>query len=124
MRLRRFIFACGMVLSLQTTANAAPADACKSILEQFKSAADRANREVAATLANLQQAASQVPNDKKRIALIAQSCAAAAEAAGVLLSHRIVAAECMGNTEARSDFLNALDRSISQIRAKLSQACR
>jgi hypothetical protein len=125
MRLQQLFLAYGAVLALQVTANAARADACKNILEQFKSAADRANREVSSTLANLQEAASQVPDDKRRIALIAQSCAAAAEAAGVFKSYRIVVAECMGDRETgRSDFLDQLDRSISQIRVKLDKACR
>jgi prepilin-type N-terminal cleavage/methylation domain-containing protein len=77
---RQMMLACSMVLAAQITASAAPADACKNILQQFKSAADRANREVSTALVNLQEAASQVPSDKRRIALIAQSCVASAEA--------------------------------------------
>jgi hypothetical protein len=125
MRLQQLSLAYGAVLALQLTANAAPADACKNILDQFKSAADRANREVSSTIVNLQEAASQVPDDKRRIALIAQSCAATAEAAGIFKSYRIVVAECMGDRETgRSDALDQLDRSISQIRVKLDKACR
>jgi hypothetical protein len=125
LRLRQIILACGAALALQVPAKAAPADACKSLLVQFKSAVDRAKREVSTTVKNLQESASQVPNDKRRIALIAQSCAASAEAAGVLKSYRIVIAECMGDRDqAQSDFLQEIDRSISQIRVALDQACR
>jgi len=59
--------ACGAALALQVPATAAPADACKSLLEQFKSAADRANREVSSTGRNLQESVSLVANDKGRI---------------------------------------------------------
>jgi hypothetical protein len=73
----------------------------------------------------LQDAASQVPDDKKRIGLIAQSCAASAEALGIFKAYRIVAAECVGERETgRSDFLDKLDRSISQIRVTLDRSCR
>jgi hypothetical protein len=125
MRSRQLLLACGVVLTLQATATAVHADACQSILEQLKNAADRATREVSSTRVNLQEAASQVADDKRRISLIAQSCAASAEAAGVLKSYRIVVAECMGDREAgRSDALDQLDRSISQIRTTLDKACR
>ena len=125
MRLRQSLLAFGVVLALQLTTTTVRADACKSILDQLKSAADRATREVASTSVNLQEAASQVPDDKRRIALIAQSCSASAEATGVLKSYRIVVAECMGDRETgRSDLLDKLDRSISQIRVLLDRACR
>ena len=125
LRFWKIVLACGAALALQVPAKAAHADACKNLLGQFKSAVDRANREVATTVKNLQESASQVPNDKRRIALIAQSCAASAEAAGVLKSYRIVIAECMGDRDrAQSDFLQELDRSISQIRVALDKACR
>ncbi len=124
MQLRDAMFVCGTALLLQIPAKAAPADACKNILQHFKAAADRANREIVSTAENLQDAASQVPNDKRRISLIARSCAASAEALGVLKSYRTVAAECMGDSEqARSDFLNGLDRDISKIRVMLDRAC-
>jgi hypothetical protein len=110
-------------LALHIPAGAAPADACKSLLAQFKTAAARASREIDSTAANLQEAASQLPNDNRRISLIARSCAASAEARGVLTSYRIVAAECMADTRERSDFLNDLDRAISKIRAMLDRAC-
>ena len=124
-QMRQMMLACSMVLAAQITASAAPADACKNILQQFKSAADRANREVSTALVNLQEAASQVPSDKRRIALIAQSCVASAEAAGVLKSYRIVIDGCMGDRDpARSDFLDMIDRSISNLRQALDRACR
>jgi hypothetical protein len=110
-------------LALHIPAAAAPADSCKSLLAQFKTTAARANREIDTTAANLQEAASQVPNDKRRISLIARSCAASAEARGVLTSYRIVAVECMADTRERSDFLNELDRAISKLRAMLDRAC-
>jgi hypothetical protein len=116
---------CGAVLVFNIAADAAPADACRNILQQFKTVADRANREVASTLVNLQEAASKVPDDKRRLALIAQSCAASAEAAGVFKTYRIVVAECTPDRDpARSDLLDKLDRSISQIRVALDKACR
>jgi len=124
-QMRQMMLAWGAVLAFHITASAAPADACKNILQQSKSAADRANREVASTLVNLQEAASQVPNDKRRIALIAQSCVASAEASGVLKTYRIVVAECLDDRDtARTDLLDRLDRSISQIRVALDKACR
>jgi hypothetical protein len=113
----------GASLTLLVPAGAAPVDACKSLLAQFKAAAGRANREIDSTAANLQEAVSRVPNDKARVSLIARSCAASAEARGVLTSYRIVAAECMGDTPERSDFLNDLDRAISKIRVMLDRAC-
>ena len=125
MRLLTLCVAGVAVLAAHITASGAPADACKNILEQFKSAADRANRQVSSTLRNLQETASQVPNDKRRVALIAQSCVASAEAAGVLNTYRIVIAECMDDRDvARADLLDKLDRSISQIRVALDKACR
>ena len=124
-QMRQMILACGAVLALHISASAAPADTCKNILQQLKSAADRANREVGLTVVNLQEAVSQVPDDKRRIALIAQSCVASAEAAGVLKTYRIVVAECMADRDpGRSDLLDRLDRSISQIRVALDKACR
>ena len=121
--MRKVILVCGAAL-LPVPATAAPADACKTILAQFKGAADRASREIAATAANLQESASQVPNDKRRISLIARSCAASSEALGVLKSYRIVSATCMGDSgQARSDFLNNLDREISKILVMLNRAC-
>jgi hypothetical protein len=113
----------GASLALHIPAGATPVDACKSLLAQFKAAAGRANSEIDSTAANLREAASQVPNDKRRISLIARSCAASAEARGVLTSYRIVAVECMGDTRERSDFLNELDRAISRIRTMLDRAC-
>ena len=123
--MRKLFLACGAILALQPAATTVRADACKSILEQLKSAADRAEREVSSTAVNLQEATGRSPDDKKRIALIAQSCAASAEAMGVLKSFRIVVAECMGDRETgRSEMLDKLDRSISQIRVALDKACR
>jgi hypothetical protein len=124
-QIRQTFIVCGAVLAFNIGAHAAPADACKSILQQFKTVADRAHREVASTLVNLQEAASKVPDDKRRLALIAQSCAASAEAAGVFKTYRIVVAECTADRDpARSDMLDKLDRSISQIRVALDKACR
>ncbi len=125
MRLRKLFLAHGAILALQLTATPVRADACKSILEQLKSAADRADREVSSTIVNLQEAAGKPPDDKQRIALVARSCAASAEAMGIFKSFRIVVAECMGDRETnRSDLLDKLDRSISQIRVTLDKACR
>jgi hypothetical protein len=127
LQLSKIILVCGvaLALALHIPALAAPADACKNILTQFKAAADRANREIESTASNLREAASQVANDKRRISLIARSCAASAEALGILKSYRIVVAECMGDDpkQKRSDILNELDRAISKIRVVLDKAC-
>jgi hypothetical protein len=121
----RSCLACGVILALQLTASPVRADACQSILDQLKNAADRATREVSSAGVNLQDAVSRVSDDKRRGALIAQSCAASAEAAGILKSYRIAVAECTGDREAgRSDTLDRLDRSISQIRVMLDKGCR
>ena len=89
-QMRQMMLALGAVLAFHIAASAAPADACKNILQQqSKSAADRANREVASTVVNLQEAVSQVPDDKRRIALIARSCVASAEAAGESAGGRV-----------------------------------
>lgn len=124
MRLAVFVLS-GLVVAFFASVNVARADPCKSILEEIKTLSDRANREVESSAANLQEAASEVPNDKRRIALIAQSCAAVAEALGVFRSHRIVLAGCMDEQETgRSDALDMLDRSISRLRVSLDKACR
>jgi len=124
MRLAVFVLS-GLVVAFFASVNVARADPCKSILEEIKTLSDRANREVKSSAANLQEAASEVPNDKRRIALIAQSCAAVAEALGVFRSHRIVLAGCMDEQETgRSDALDMLDRSISRLRVSLDKACR
>ena len=124
-QLWRIFSVCGVVLASLVMASAAPADTCKNILEQFKRAADRANRDVSSTLVNLQELAGKAPDDKRRATLIAQSCAASAEAAGVFKAHRIVVAECMNERDpSRWDLLNKLDRTISQIRVALDKTCR
>jgi hypothetical protein len=124
MRLARFVLY-GLVVALPASVNVARADPCKTILDEFKTLSDRANREVESTAANLQEAASEVPNDKRRIALIARSCAAAAEALGVFKSYRIAVAGCMGEQEpGRSNALDMLDRSVSRLRVSLDKACR
>ncbi|MFY9990240.1 MAG: hypothetical protein WAL40_04255, partial [Rhodoplanes sp.] len=92
----------------------ARADPCQTILEEFKTLSDRANREVESTVANLREAVSDVRDDKTRIELIARSCAAAAEALGVFKSYRIAVSGCMGEqATGRSNALDTLDRSIS-----------
>lgn len=121
----RLFAMCVALLAFHMTANAARADACKNILEQFKNAADRANREMASTIVNLRELASMASDDKRRLSLIAQSCTASAEASGVFKTYRIVIAECTGDRDvARSDLLDRVDRSISQIRVALDKACR
>jgi hypothetical protein len=124
-RMRQVLIACGAILGACAAASGAPADSCKSILQQFKGAADRANREVTSTLANLQEVSSKAPDDKRRMSLIAQSCAASAEAAGVLKSYRIVIVECVRDRDpAQWELLDRVDRSISQIRVTLDKTCR
>jgi hypothetical protein len=123
--IRQTFSVCGALLAFQMTAAAAPVNACKNILEQFKSAADRANREMTSTLVNLQELGKKAPDERRRLTLLAQSCAASAEASGVFKTYRIVVAECTGDRDlARSDLLDRLDRSISQIRVALDKACR
>jgi hypothetical protein len=124
-RILRLFALCGPLLACQVTASAAPADACKNILAQFKHVADRANREMASSLVNLQEFARKASDDKRRLALTAQSCAASAEASGIFKTYRIVIAECTGDRDVgRADFLDRIDRSISQIRVAFDKACR
>jgi len=122
---RQLFIVCGALLAFHTAAVAAPADACRNLLEQFKNAADRANREVTSSLVNLRENASKAPDERRRLSLISQSCAASAEASGVYKTYRIVVSECTGARDAgRSDLLDRLDRSISQIRVALDKDCR
>ncbi|MGZ8371399.1 MAG: hypothetical protein ACXW3G_00470 [Rhodoplanes sp.] len=124
MRLARFVLF-GLVAALLASVNAARADPCKNMLDELKTLSNRANREGESAAANLQEAVSEVPDDKRRIALIARSCTAAAEALGVFKSYRIVVAGCMGEQEpGRSNALDAIDRSISRLRVSLDKACR
>jgi hypothetical protein len=124
-KIRQIRSFCGALLAFLIMANAAHADACKNILDQFRNAADRANREMASASMNLQNLGSKSPDDKRRLVLIAQSCAASAEASGVFKTYRIVITECTGDRDAaRSDLLDRVDRSISQIRVTLDRACR
>jgi hypothetical protein len=121
----RLVAVCGALLAFQLTASAAPADACRNILEQFKTIADRANREMASRAANLQDLVGKTSDDKRRLALVAQSCAASAEASGIFRTYRIVIAECTGDRDlARADLLDRIDRSLSQIRVAFDKACR
>ena len=54
--------------------------------------------------------------------MVAQNCAASAEALGIFKSMVFVA--CMDERDAsRRDVLDNLDRSISQVRASLDKAC-
>lgn len=124
MRLARFVLL-GLVVALLASVDVAVADPCKNMLDEMKTLSNRANREGETAAANLQEAASDVPDDKRRIALIVRSCAAAAEALGVFRSYRIVVAGCMGEQDAgRSNALDILDRSISRTRGSLDKACR
>ena len=114
-----------LVVALLTLVDVARADPCQTILEEFKTLSDRASREVKLAEANLREAVSDVRGDKRRIELIARSCAAAAEALGVFRSYRIVVSGCMGEQAAgRSDALFTLDRTISRLRVSLDKACR
>jgi hypothetical protein len=113
-----------VVLGLTFSANAARADPCKMILDDFKRLVDNANREISSTLANLQEATRRTPDDRRRDAMVAQNCAASAEALGTFKSYRVVLVACMDERDAsRRDSLDNLDRSISQIRASLDKAC-
>ena len=124
-QIRQLFIVCGALLSFHTAAIAAPADACRNLLEQFKNAADRANRDMASSLVNIRESAGKAPDDRQRLALMSQSCAASAEASGVYKTYRLVVAECTGDRDVgRSDLLDRLDRSISQIRVALDKACR
>jgi hypothetical protein len=121
MRLALFVLS-GLIVVPFASVNVARADPCNPILDELKTLSDRANREVESSAANLQEAPSEVPDDKRRIA---RSCAAAAEALGVFRSYRIVVAGCMGEQETgRSNALDMLDRSISRLRVSLDKACR
>lgn len=118
-----FIFS--LIAAVVILVELAHADPCQIIQDEFKTLSDRANREVKLSVANLREAVSDVRTDKRRIELIARSCAAAAEALGVFKSYRIVVSGCLGEgTTGRSDALDALDRTISRLRVSLDKACR
>ena len=124
MRRARFAFY-GLIVALITSFDVARADPCQTILEEFKTLSDRANREVESAVANLREAVSDVRDDKTRIELVARSCVAAAEALGVFKSYRIAVSGCMGERAAgRSNALDTLDRSISRLRGSIDKACR
>jgi hypothetical protein len=112
------------VLGLASTGNVARADPCQNILGDFKRLVDNANREIASTLTNLQEATGRTADEKRRIGMVAQNCAASAEALGTFKSYRVVLEACMDERDARRrDVLEELDRSISRIRASLDKAC-
>jgi hypothetical protein len=112
------------VLGLAFMGNVARADPCKNVLDDFKRLIDNANREISSSLANLQEATRRSPDDKRRDAMVAQNCAASAEALGIFKSYRVVLVACMDERDtSRRDVLDNLDRSISQIRASLDKAC-
>jgi len=71
MRLAVFVLS-SLVVAFFASVNVARADPCKPILDEIKTLSDRANRELESSAANLQEAASEVPDDKRRIALIAR----------------------------------------------------
>jgi len=124
MRRARFAFY-GLIVALIASFDVARADPCLTILEEFKTLSDRANREVESAVANLREAVSDVRDDKTRIELVARSCVAAAEALGVFRSYRIAVSGCMGEQAAgRSNALDTLDRSISRLRGSIDKACR
>jgi hypothetical protein len=113
------------VLGLAFTGEVARADPCKNLLDDFKRLADNANREVSSSLANLQEATGRTPDAQRRVVLLAQNCAASAEALGTFKSYRVVLVACMDERDAsRRDALDKVDRSISQIRVSLDKACR
>jgi hypothetical protein len=112
------------VIGLAFMGNVARADPCKKILDDFKRLIDNANREISSTLANLQEATRRTPDAKRRDAMVAQNCAASAEALGTFRSYRVVLVACMDERDAsRRDVFDKLDRSISEIRASLDKAC-
>jgi len=114
-----------LIAALLILVDVTHADPCQTIQEEFKALSDRANREVDLSVANLREAVSDVRGDKRRIELIARSCAAAAEALGVFKSYRIVVSGCLGEqATGRSDALFTLDRTISKLRVSLDKACR
>jgi hypothetical protein len=125
MYLRRLLFTCGAVLALEIMATDSHADACKSILEQVKSAADRATNEMSAVSSSSPSSVTQIGSDRRRLLILTQTCTASAEAAGILKSYRIVLTECLGNRQSGgSDLLDELDRSLSKIRVALDKDCR
>jgi hypothetical protein len=112
------------VLGLALMGNAARADPCKDILDDFKKLVDNANRAVSSALVNLQQSTGRSPDDKGRVAMVGQICAASAEALGTFRAYRVVVVSCVAERDAsRNDILDKLDRSISQTRAALDKAC-
>jgi ABC-type transporter Mla subunit MlaD len=112
------------VLGLAYMGNVACADPCQKILDDLKRLVDNVNRDISSTLANLQEATGRTTNDKQRLAMVAQNCAASAEAFGTFKSYRVVLVACVDEHDASSrDVLDKLDRSISQIRVSLDKAC-
>lgn len=125
MHARWLFLTCGTVLVLQITAMECRADTCTSLLDQVKSAADRAVSDMSDAGSNSQSSVSEIRNEQQRLLSLTRSCAASGEAAGILKSYRIVIAECQGDRPSgRSDRLDDLDRSISKIRVMLDKNCR
>lgn len=118
--------AVGLAAALSVTfiGNAARADPCKNILDDFKRLVDNASREISSAHVTLQVSTGRIPNDKGRVAMVGQICAASAEALGTFKSYRVVLVGCMDERDpSRSDVLDKLDRSISQVRASLDKLC-
>jgi hypothetical protein len=112
------------VLVLALMGNAARADPCKGILDDFKKLVDNAGREVSSARVDLQQSTGTIPSDKGRVAMEAAICAASAGALGTFKAYRVVIVGCMDERDtSRADVLTTLDRSISQTRAWLDKAC-
>jgi hypothetical protein len=104
--------------------NAARADPCKNILDDFKRLVDNASREISSAHVTLQVSTGRILNDKGRVAMVGQICVASAEALGTFKSYRVVLVGCMDERgPSRSDVLDKLDRSISQVRASLDKVC-
>jgi len=106
-------------------AGQAHAAACPRLLEDFRRSADNATRDVSRASEDRQRAIQRSVNPDRQTQLMAQFCAATAEASGVLKSYRIVMQACIPEKEpGRNDGLDTLNHSISQIRASLDRDCR
>lgn len=106
-------------------ARQAHAAACPRLLADFKRSADNATRDVSRAAEDRQRAIQRSADQDRRTRLMAQFCAATAEASGILKSYRTVMQACVPeNAAERNAGLDALNHTISQIRASLDRDCR
>ena len=125
MRWQAFLTVGVMTASVLGYAAPAHAAACPRLLQEFKRSADNAGRAVTRVMEDRQRAVQRGADQDRRTRLMAQFCAATAEAYGILKSHQTVMLACLPeNAPGRNDSLDALNHSISQTRTSLDRDCR